>query len=110
MDSESTALIFGTNLAGYRAAYALCKKGHRVVLLNRGHKAVAVVDYQVFPQDQLEPLTRFDLVACGDADPQGHAFNRWLLKVFARWKKDLRVQELPDEFASWSDFLVLKKK
>jgi len=36
MDKESTVLIYGTNLGGYRAAYALCKKGHKVILLNRG--------------------------------------------------------------------------
>jgi heterodisulfide reductase subunit A len=34
--SESTVLIYGTNLGGYRAAYAFCKKGHKVLLLNRG--------------------------------------------------------------------------
>lgn len=36
MAKESTVLVYGTNLGGYRAAYALCKKGYRVVLLNRG--------------------------------------------------------------------------
>jgi heterodisulfide reductase subunit A len=34
--NESTVLIFGTNLGGYRAAYAFCKKGYKVLLLNRG--------------------------------------------------------------------------
>jgi len=33
---ESTVLIYGTNLGGYRAAYAFCKKGYKVILLNRG--------------------------------------------------------------------------
>lgn len=36
MAKESSVLIYGTNLGGYRAAYALCKKGHQVILLNRG--------------------------------------------------------------------------
>ncbi len=36
MDKESTVLVYGTNLAGYRAAYALAKIGYRTVLLNRG--------------------------------------------------------------------------
>lgn len=36
MAKESSILIYGTNLGGYRAAYALCKKGHKVILLNRG--------------------------------------------------------------------------
>lgn len=34
--AESTVLVYGTNLGGYRAAYALCKKGYKVVLLNKG--------------------------------------------------------------------------
>jgi heterodisulfide reductase subunit A len=34
--NESTVLIYGTNLGGYRAAYAFCKKGYKVILLNRG--------------------------------------------------------------------------
>ncbi len=36
MAKESTVLIYGTNLGGYRAAYALCKKGYKTILLNRG--------------------------------------------------------------------------
>jgi len=36
MEKKSTILIYGTNLAGYRAGYALCKKGYKVILLNRG--------------------------------------------------------------------------
>ncbi len=36
MAKESSVLIYGTNLGGYRAAYALCKKGHQVIHLNRG--------------------------------------------------------------------------
>lgn len=36
MANESTVLIYGTNLGGYRAAYAFCKKGYKVLLLNRG--------------------------------------------------------------------------
>jgi heterodisulfide reductase subunit A len=36
MAKESSVLIYGTNLGGYRSAYALCKKGHKVILLNRG--------------------------------------------------------------------------
>jgi heterodisulfide reductase subunit A len=36
MDKRSTVLVYGTNLGGYRAAYALCKKGHPTTLLNRG--------------------------------------------------------------------------
>jgi len=36
MAKESTVLIYGTNLGGYRAAYASCKKGYKTILLNRG--------------------------------------------------------------------------
>ncbi|ODS35170.1 MAG: hypothetical protein A7316_10815 [Candidatus Altiarchaeales archaeon WOR_SM1_86-2] len=36
MAKESTVLIYGTNLGGYRAAYALCKKGYKVIHINRG--------------------------------------------------------------------------
>ena len=36
MDKESTVLIYGTNLAGYRVAYALAKMGYKTVMLNRG--------------------------------------------------------------------------
>jgi heterodisulfide reductase subunit A len=36
MPKESSVLVYGTNLGGYRAAYALCKKGHKVIYLNRG--------------------------------------------------------------------------
>ncbi len=36
MVKESSVLIYGTNLGGYRAAYAFCKKGYKVILLNRG--------------------------------------------------------------------------
>lgn len=34
--AESTVLIYGTNLAGYRAAYTLAKMGYKSILLNRG--------------------------------------------------------------------------
>jgi len=53
MDNESTVLIYGTNLGGYRAAYALGKSGHKVILLNRG----AYVDdlkYQALAQLPLD--------------------------------------------------------
>ncbi|MBN1476083.1 FAD-dependent oxidoreductase, partial [Candidatus Sumerlaeota bacterium] len=46
-------LICGTNLAGYRAAYALCKKGHRAVLLNRG-RHVDDIKYQALVQLPLD--------------------------------------------------------
>jgi heterodisulfide reductase subunit A len=36
MPKQSSVLVYGTNLGGYRAAYALCKKGHKVLYLNRG--------------------------------------------------------------------------
>lgn len=36
MAKESSVLVYGTNLGGYRAAYAFCKKGHKVIYLNRG--------------------------------------------------------------------------
>jgi heterodisulfide reductase subunit A len=36
MPKESTTLIYGTNLSGYRIAYALGKLGYKTVLLNRG--------------------------------------------------------------------------
>ncbi len=35
-DRASTVLIYGTNLAGYRVAYALAKMGYKAVMLNRG--------------------------------------------------------------------------
>ncbi|MBN1504359.1 MAG: CoB--CoM heterodisulfide reductase iron-sulfur subunit A family protein [Candidatus Eisenbacteria bacterium] len=35
-EKKSTVLIYGTNLGGYRAAYALCKKGYKTIQLNRG--------------------------------------------------------------------------
>ena len=53
MDNESTVLIYGTNFGGYRAAYALGKSGHKVILLNRG----AYVDdmkYQALAQLPLD--------------------------------------------------------
>jgi len=53
MDNESTVLIYGTNLAGYRAAYALCKEGHKVVLLNRG-RYVDDIKYQALAQLPLD--------------------------------------------------------
>jgi heterodisulfide reductase subunit A2 len=53
MDDESSVLIYGTNLAGYRAAYALCKAGHRVVLLNRG-RYVDDIKYQALAQLPLD--------------------------------------------------------
>ncbi|MBN1484343.1 MAG: hypothetical protein JXA37_06435, partial [Chloroflexia bacterium] len=34
--NQSTVLIYGTNLGGYRAGYALGKSGHKFILLNRG--------------------------------------------------------------------------
>ena len=35
-EKQSTVLVYGTNLAGYRAAYTLAKMGYKTVLLNRG--------------------------------------------------------------------------
>lgn len=53
MPRESTVLIYGTNLGGYRLAYALGKSGHSFILLNRG----AYVDeekYQALAQMPLD--------------------------------------------------------
>ncbi len=36
MSKASTVLIYGTNLSGYRLAYALGKMGYKTVMLNRG--------------------------------------------------------------------------
>jgi len=36
MVNQSTVLIYGTNMGGYRAAFAFCKKGYKVIYLNRG--------------------------------------------------------------------------
>jgi len=36
MSKASTVLIYGTNLSGYRIAYALGKMGYKTVILNRG--------------------------------------------------------------------------
>jgi len=36
MSKASTVLIYGTNLSGYRIAYALGKMGYKTVMLNRG--------------------------------------------------------------------------
>lgn len=53
MAKESSVLVYGTNLAGYRAAYALCKDGHKVVLLNRG-RYVDEIKYQALAQLPLD--------------------------------------------------------
>ncbi len=36
MADKNTVLIYGTNMGGYRALYALCKKGYKTILLNQG--------------------------------------------------------------------------
>jgi heterodisulfide reductase subunit A len=53
LDKQSSVLIYGTNLAGYRAAYALCKKGHQVILLNKG-RYVDDIKYQALAQLPLD--------------------------------------------------------
>ena len=53
MPNESTVLIYGTNLGGYRAAYALGKQGHKFILLNRG-SYVDEVKYQALAQLPLD--------------------------------------------------------
>ena len=53
MPNDSTVLIVGTNLGGYRAAYALGKTGHRFILLNRG-SYVDEVKYQALAQLPLD--------------------------------------------------------
>jgi heterodisulfide reductase subunit A len=53
MLNESTVLIYGTNLGGYRAAYALGKQGHKFILLNRG-SYVDEVRYQALAQLPLD--------------------------------------------------------
>jgi len=53
MPNESTVLIYGTNLGGYRAAYALGKRGHKFILLNRG-SYVDEVAYQALAQLPLD--------------------------------------------------------
>jgi heterodisulfide reductase subunit A len=50
---ESSVLVCGTNLAGYRAAYALCKDGHKVILLNPG-RYVDDIKYQALAQLPLD--------------------------------------------------------
>ncbi len=53
MSNESTVLIYGTNLGGYRAAYALGKSGHKFILLNRG-SYVDEMKYQALAQLPLD--------------------------------------------------------
>jgi heterodisulfide reductase subunit A len=42
MSKASTVLVYGTNLSGYRIAYALGKLGYKTVMLNRGPYVDAV--------------------------------------------------------------------
>jgi heterodisulfide reductase subunit A len=51
--NESTVLVYGTNLGGYRAAYAIGKSGHKFILLNRG-AYVDEVKYQALAQLPLD--------------------------------------------------------
>ena len=53
MSNESTVLIYGTNLGGYRAAYAMGKSGHKFILLNRG-SYVDEIKYQALAQLPLD--------------------------------------------------------
>ncbi len=53
MANESSVLIYGTNLGGYRAAYALGKSGHKFLLLNRG-SYVDEMKYQALAQLPLD--------------------------------------------------------
>jgi heterodisulfide reductase subunit A len=53
MSNESTVLIYGTNLGGYRAAYALGKSGYKSILLNRG-SYVDEMKYQALAQLPLD--------------------------------------------------------
>jgi heterodisulfide reductase subunit A len=53
VSNESTVLIYGTNLGGYRAAYALGKSGHKFILLNRG-AYVDEMKYQALAQLPLD--------------------------------------------------------
>ena len=53
MSNNSSVLVYGTNLGGYRAAYALSKKGHKVILLNRG-RYVDEIKYQAISQLPLD--------------------------------------------------------
>jgi len=53
MSNESTVLIYGTNLGGYRAAYALGKSGYKFILLNRG-SYVDEMKYQALAQLPLD--------------------------------------------------------
>ncbi len=49
MTEQSTTLIYGTNLSGYRIAYALGKMGYKTIMLNRG-RYVDEVRNQVLAQ------------------------------------------------------------
>jgi heterodisulfide reductase subunit A len=51
--NESTVLIYGTNLGGYRAAYAIAKSGYKFILLNRG-SYVDEMKYQALAQLPLD--------------------------------------------------------
>ena len=53
MAKESTVLIYGTNMGGYRAAFAFCKKGYKVIYLNRG-SYVDEIKNQVLSQYPLD--------------------------------------------------------
>jgi len=53
MEKQSTVLIYGANLAGYRAAYALAKIGYKSILLNRG-SYVDEYNYQALAQLPLD--------------------------------------------------------
>lgn len=51
--NEGTVLIYGTNLGGYRAAYAIGKSGRKFILLNRG-SYVDEMKYQALAQLPLD--------------------------------------------------------
>ena len=75
MSKESTVLIYGTSLAGYRLAYALGKIGYKSVILNRG-------DYVDQYKNQLLTQLPFDFCWICGAMPQRLFIGLGALQVF----------------------------
>lgn len=76
MPKESTVLIYGTNLAGYRLVYALGKMGYKTIMLNRG----AYVDQ--YKNQVLAQLPLDFCWACG-AMPQRLFIGLGAMQVFS---------------------------
>jgi hypothetical protein len=81
-----------------------------LALLQRKLAAFALLEFASHPDARaLQPFLRYEVVACGEPDDRGRAFNRAVESGLEELGKSPRVGEVPPGFDDWNDFRLHKR-